>query len=445
MTIETETGQGGAGRPGEAEAVIASATGADPSADTGTGHRAFDVRAIREDFPILWQTVHGKPLVYLDNAATAQKPRAVIDAITRYYTQGNANVHRGLHELSERATASFEAGRAAVRRFLNAGEDREIVFVRGTTEAINLVAQTWGRKHVGAGDEILITAVEHHSNIVPWQLLCEQSGARLVVAPIADDGTLLLDALEKRIGPRTRLVALTHVSNTLGTVHPIERVVAMAHARGVPVLVDGAQAVPHMPVDVRALGCDFYAFSGHKLYGPTGIGVLYGRAELLEKMPPWQGGGDMIASVTFEKTTYNRIPYKFEAGTPDIAGVVGLSAAIEYVEEIGWSGIEAHEKTLMDEITAALAAVPRVTVLAAAAPRVSVTSFVVDGVHPHDVGTILDLQGVAVRAGHHCTQPLMDRLGVPATTRASLSFYNTRDEIAALVEGLGKVLEVFAR
>jgi cysteine desulfurase/selenocysteine lyase len=443
MTIGTEMDRDGAGRPGEAGAAIAAATGVDPSVDAG--HRAFDVRAIREDFPILWQTVHDRPLVYLDNAATTQKPRAVIDAITRYYTQSNANVHRGLHELSERATASYEAGRAVVRRFLNAGDDREIVFVRGTTEAINLVAQTWGRTHVGAGDEILITALEHHSNIVPWQLLCEQAGARLVVAPIADDGTLLLDELEKRMGKRTRLVALTHVSNTLGTVNPIERVVAMAHARGVPVLVDGAQAVPHMPVDVRALGCDFYAFSGHKLYGPTGIGVLYGRAERLEEMPPWQGGGDMIASVTFEKTTYNRIPYKFEAGTPDIAGVVGMSAAIEYLEEIGWSGIEAHEKTLMDEITAALQAVPRITVLAAAAPRVSVTSFVVDGVHPHDVGTILDLQGVAVRAGHHCTQPLMDRLGVPATTRASLSFYNTRDEIAALVEGLGKVLEVFAR
>jgi cysteine desulfurase/selenocysteine lyase len=443
MTIETDTGQDGAGRRGEAATAIAAAPGVEPSVDAG--HRAFDVRAIREDFPILWQTVHGKPLVYLDNAATTQKPRAVIDSITRYYTQSNANVHRGLHELSERATAAYEAGRATVRRFLNAGEDREIVFVRGTTEAINLVAQTWGRTHVRSGDEILITALEHHSNIVPWQLLCEQAGARLVVAPIADDGTLLLDALEKRLGPRTRLVALTHVSNTLGTINPIERVVAMAHARGVPVLVDGAQAVPHMPVDVRALGCDFYAFSGHKLYGPTGIGVLYGRAERLEEMPPWQGGGDMIATVTFEKTTYNRIPYKFEAGTPDIAGVVGMSAAIEYLEEIGWSGIEAHEKTLMDEITTALLAVPRVTVLAAAAPRASVTSFVVDGVHPHDVGTILDLQGVAVRAGHHCTQPLMDRLGVPATTRASLSFYNTCDEIAALVDGLGKVLEVFAR
>ena len=443
MTIGPDTGQDNVGRNAEVGAVMAADT-AGPETAGETASRVFDVRAIREDFPILWQTVHGRPLVYLDNAATTQKPRAVIDAITRYYTQSNANVHRGLHELSERATASYEAGRAAVRRFLNAGEDREIIFTRGTTEAINLVAQTWGRAHVRSGDEILITALEHHSNIVPWQLLCEQAGARLVVAPIADDGTLLLDALAARIGKRTRLVALTHVSNTLGTINPIDRVVAMAHAQGVPVLVDGAQAVPHMPVDVRALGCDFYAFSGHKLYGPTGIGALYGRAELLEEMPPWQGGGDMIASVTFEKTTYNRIPYKFEAGTPDIAGVVGLAAAIEYLEEIGWSGIEAHEKSLMEAITPALAAIPRVTVLAAAAPRVSVTSFVLDGVHPHDVGTILDLQGVAVRAGHHCTQPLMDRLGVPATTRASLSFYNTQDEIAALVEGIGKVLEVFA-
>jgi cysteine desulfurase/selenocysteine lyase len=406
---------------------------------------AFDVRAVREDFPILRRTVHDKPLVYLDNAATSQKPRAVIDAITRFYTQTNSNVHRGLHELSEQSTAAYDRARTAVRRLINAAEDREIVFVRGTTEAINLVAQTWGREKIGAGDEILVTAMEHHSNIVPWQILAGACGARLKVAPITDGGELRLDAMAELIGPRTRMVALTHVSNALGTVNPVRQVVEMAHAHGVPVLVDGAQAVPHLLVDVRALGCDFYAFSGHKLYGPTGIGVLYGRAERLEAMPPWQGGGDMISSVTFEKTTYNRIPWKFEAGTPDIAGAVGLAAAIEYLEGVGWAGIEAHEKGLLEEATRKLAAIPGVTVLAAGAPRVAVASFVVDGVHPHDVGTILDLNGVAVRAGHHCAQPLMDRLGVPATTRASFSLYNTSEEIDALVTGVRHVLEVFGR
>jgi cysteine desulfurase/selenocysteine lyase len=433
---------------------------ADVGADMGTDARraaredaggdarqpaAFDVAAVREDFPILGQIVRGRPLAYLDNAATTQKPRAVIDAISRFYTHSNANVHRGLHDLSEQATAAYERARAAARRLLNAAEDREIVFVRGTTEAINLVAQAWGRTVVGEGDEILVTEMEHHSNIVPWQLLCGERGAHLRVAPITDGGELRLDALERLIGPRTRLVALAHVSNALGTVNPVRRVVEMAHARGVPVLVDGAQAVPHMPVDVRALGCDFYALSGHKVFGPTGIGVLYGRAERLEAMPPWQGGGDMIASVSFAKTTYNRVPYRFEAGTPDIAGAIGLGAAIEYLERIGWAGIEAHEKDLLAHADRALGALPGVQVLAAGAPRVGVASFVVDGVHPHDVGTILDMHGVAVRAGHHCAQPLMDRLGVPATTRASLSFYNTHEEIDALVTGLGKVLEVFGR
>ena len=410
-----------------------------------TAPARLDVRHIREDFPILRQTVRGRPLAYLDNAASAQKPRAVVEAVSRFYTQMNSNVHRGLHELSERATAAYEKSRATVRRFLNAAEDREIVFLRGTTEAINLVANAWGSKHVGSGDEILITEMEHHSNIVPWQLLCERQGARLKVAPITDAGELRLDALERLMTPRTRLVALAHVSNALGTVNPVRRVVEMAHGRGVPVLLDGAQAVPHLPVDVRAIGCDFFAFSGHKLYGPTGIGALYGRAALLEEMPPWQGGGDMISSVTFEKTTYNRIPYKFEAGTPDIAGALGLAAAIEYLEGIGWQGIEAHEKDLLDHATRVLSALPGVRIVGTAPLKVGVVSFVVEGVHPHDVGTILDGHGVAIRAGHHCAQPLMNRLGVPATARASFSFYNTREEIDALAGGLRTVLEVFGR
>jgi len=405
----------------------------------------FDIKAVREDFPILGRTVRERPLIYLDNAATAHKPRAVIDAVTRYYTQMNSNVHRGLHELSEKATAAFERSRATVRRFINAADEREIVFVRGTTEAINLVAQAWGRAEIRGGDEILVTEMEHHSNIVPWQMLCAQAGARLRVAPIADGGTLRLDALRDLIGPRTRMVALGHVSNALGTVNPVREITRLAHERGALVLIDGAQAVPHMPVDVRDIGCDFYAFSGHKLFGPTGIGVLYGRADLLEAMSPWQGGGDMIASVSFETTTYKRPPHRFEAGTPDIAGAIGLGAAIEYLESLGWAAIEAHERDLLDYATRSVAAVPEVTVLAAGAPRVGVVSFVMEGIHPHDIGTILDMQGVAVRAGHHCAQPLMDRLGIPATARASMAFYNTRDEIDVLVAGLGKVREVFGR
>jgi len=406
----------------------------------------LDVRAIREDFPILRQTVRdGKPLAYLDNAATSQKPRAVIDAISRYYTQTNANVHRGLHELSERATAAYEGARATVRRTLGAAEDREIVFVRGTTEGINLVAQAWARPRLKAGDEILITGMEHHSDIVPWQIVCGQTGARLVVAPITDGGELDLAALDRLLGPKTRLLALAHVSNAFGTVNPVKRIVEMAHARKVPVLLDGAQAVPHLPVDVRAIGCDFYAFSGHKVYGPTGIGALYGRADLLEAMDPWQGGGDMIASVSFEKTTWNRLPWKFEAGTPDIAGAVGLAAALDYVASIGWAPIEAYETALLAEATGKVAAVPGVRVLAREAPRVSVVSFTMEGVHPHDIGTIVDLQGVAIRAGHHCAQPLMDRFGVPATARASLAFYNVGEEIDALVRGLHQVNEVFGR
>ena len=404
---------------------------------------AFDVRAIREDFPVLHQTVFGKPLVYLDNAATAQKPRAVIDAITRFYTLDNSNIHRGLHALSERATAAYEESRAKARRFLHAAEDREIIFVRGTTEAINLVAHSYGRPHLGAGDEVLITAMEHHSNIVPWQILCEEKGARLRIAAIDDDGALLLDDLERLLTPRTRILAIPHVSNALGTINPVRRIVEMAHQRDVPVLVDGAQAAPHLPIDVRELGCDFYALSGHKMFGPTGIGVLYGRADLLEAMPPYQGGGDMIASVTFEKTTYNRLPHKFEAGTPHIAGVIGLGAAIDYLEGIDAAGRMAHEDDLLKYATEKITALPRVRLIGTAREKTSVLSFVVDGVHPHDIGTILDRDGIAIRAGHHCAQPLMDRFGVPATARASLALYNTREEIDALAAGIGKVLEIF--
>jgi len=403
----------------------------------------FDVRAVREDFPILSAKVFGKPLVYLDNAATSQKPRAVIDAITHYYTTDNSNIHRGLHALSERATAAYEESRSKARAFMPAAEDREIVFVRGTTEAINLVAQSYGRPRVGPGDEVLITAMEHHSNIVPWQLLCEERGARLRVAPIDDAGDLRLDELEALITKKTRIVSVAHVSNALGTINPVRRIVEMAHRRNVPVLVDGAQAAPHLPVDVRALGCDFYALSGHKMFGPTGIGVLYGRADLLEAMPPYQGGGDMIASVTFEKTTYNRLPHKFEAGTPHIAGVIGLGAAIDYLRGIDADGRMAHETDLLDYATKVVSALPRVRLVGTAKEKTSVLSFVIDGVHPHDIGTILDRDGIAIRAGHHCAQPLMDRFGVPATARASLALYNTREEIDALAAGIRKVLEVF--
>ena len=404
---------------------------------------AFDVRAIREDFPVLHQTVFGKPLVYLDNAATAQKPRAVIDAITRFYTLDNSNIHRGLHALSERATAAYEESRAKARRFLHAAEDREIIFVRGTTEAINLVAHSYGRPHLGAGDEVLITAMEHHSNIVPWQILCEEKGARLRIAPIDDSGALRLDEFERLLTERTRIVSVPHVSNALGTINPVRRIVEMAHQREVPVLVDGAQAAPHLPIDVRELGCDFYAVSGHKMFGPTGIGLLYGRADLLEAMPPYQGGGDMIASVTFEKTTYNRLPHKFEAGTPHIAGVIGLGAAIDYLEGIDAAGRMAHEDDLLKYATEKITALPRVRLIGTAREKTSVLSFVVDGVHPHDIGTILDRDGIAIRAGHHCAQPLMDRLGVDATARASLALYNTREDIDALAAGLRRVLEVF--
>ena len=404
---------------------------------------AFDVERVRADFPILRQTVFGKPLVYLDSAATAQKPRAVIDTLTRFYEADNANIHRGLHQLSERSTAAYEETRAKVRRFLNATEDREIVFVRGTTEAINLAASSYARPHVGRHDEVLITTMEHHSNIVPWQMLCEEKGARLRVAPINDDGELLLDEFEALLGPRTRIVSVAHVSNALGTVNPIRRIVEMAHRRNIPVLVDGAQAAPHLKIDVRDLDCDFYTLSGHKLFGPTGIGVLYGKAALLEAMPPYQGGGDMIASVTFEKTIYNRLPHKFEAGTPHIAGVIGLGAAIDYLESIDPEGRAAHEQALLEHATRRLAELPRLRIVGRAKEKTGVLSFVIEGIHPHDIGTILDREGIAIRAGHHCAQPLMDRFGVPATARASFALYNTREEVGALESGIRKVLGVF--
>jgi len=404
---------------------------------------AFDVKRVREDFPILKEKVHGKPLIYLDNAATSQKPEKVIQAILRFYAHDCANVHRGVHLLSERATEVYESARRKVQRFLNAADAREIVYVRGTTEALNLVAQTFGRRHVQAGDEILITAMEHHSNIVPWQMLCEEKGATLRVAPINDRGELILEEFEKLLSARTRLAAVAHVSNALGTVNPVRQIVQMAHARGIPVLVDGAQAVPHLKVDVQELGCDFYAFSGHKVFGPTGIGALYGKLELLEAMPPFQGGGDMISSVTFEKTIYNVVPYKFEAGTPDIAEVYGLEAALDYLHHVGLGNIASYEHALLAYATEAIQQIPGVRIIGTAREKTGVISFVLDGIHAHDVGTILDREGIAVRTGHHCAQPVMDRFGVPATVRASLAFYNTKQEINALAAGIQRVKAVF--
>ena len=402
----------------------------------------LDIESIRAEFPILQSKVHGKPLVYLDNAATSQKPRFVLHAIADYYEKENANIHRGVHYLSEKATADYENVRTQVQKFLNAEKSSEIIFIRGTTEGVNLVAQTYGRKNVGAGDEILITAIEHHSNIVPWQMLCEEKGAKLRVAPINDRGELLMDEFQKALGPRTKIVAITHVSNALGTVNPVKRMVEMAHARNIPVLVDGAQAVPHLAVDVQALDCDFYAFSGHKVYGPTGIGVLYGKAKLLEAMPPYQGGGDMISSVTFEKTTYNKLPYKFEAGTPDIAGVIGLGAALEWVADVGLDAIAAHEHDLLTYATEKVSAIPGVRVIGTAVEKAGVLSFVLEDIHPHDVGTILDQEGIAIRTGHHCSQPVMDRFCIPATARASFAIYNTRADIDALANGIQRVREV---
>jgi len=404
---------------------------------------AYDVESIRRDFPILSLQVYGKPLVYLDNAASAQKPASVIEAEREVYERCYANIHRGVHYLSVHATDAYDASREKARAFLNAAETHEIVFVRGTTEAVNLVAQTWGRANVRAGDEILITALEHHSNIVPWQMLCEEKGARLAVAPILDSGEVDIEALARLLTPRTRMVSIAHLSNALGTVLPVARIVELSHAAGALVFVDGAQAVPRMPVDVRALGVDFYAFSSHKIYGPTGVGVLYGRAEILDAMPPYQGGGDMIRSVTFEKTTYNSLPYKFEAGTPNIAGGIAFGAALDYVTRVGLSRIEAHEHDLLAYATESLSAIPELRIVGTAREKAGVLSFVLDGVHPHDIGTVLDREGIAVRTGHHCAQPVMDRFGLPATARASFGLYNTREEVDALAGGIRTVLRMF--
>jgi cysteine desulfurase/selenocysteine lyase len=404
----------------------------------------LDLAKIRADFPILAERINGKPLVYLDNGATSQKPQVVIDAIANYYEHLNANIHRGVHTLSVRATEAHDAARQTVKQFVNAADTCEIIFVRGATEAINLVAQTYGRVHVGAGDEVLITAMEHHSNIVPWQILCEEKGAHLKVAPIDDRGELLLDEFASLIGPRTKIIAVTHVSNALGTVTPLREMIDLAHRQGVPVLVDGAQAVPHFAVDVQALDCDFYAFSGHKVYGPTGIGVLYGKRALLNAMPPYQGGGDMISSVTFAKTTYNDLPFKFEAGTPDIAGAIALGAALNYIGNLGMDKIAAHESRLLAYATDTVGAIPGIRLIGTARERAGVLSFLLDNVHPHDLGTILDREGIAIRTGHHCAQPVMERFGIPATARASFAVYNTKDEVDALVAGIRVAREVFA-
>lgn len=403
----------------------------------------LDVEKIRQDFPVLKQTIHGKPLVYLDNAATSQKPRSVIEAITHFYEVDCANIHRGVHELSQRSTAKYEETRAKVKKFLNAKSKHEIIFVRGTTEGINLVTYSWGRKHIQPGDEIIIAGLEHHSNIVPWQMLCEEKGGRLRVIPINERGELILEEYEKLLGPRTKMVAIGHVSNALGTINPVRQIIEMAHKAGALALVDGAQATPHMKVDVQALDADFYAFSGHKVCGPTGIGVLYGKSRILNSMPPYQGGGDMIRTVTFEKTTYNDLPYKFEAGTPDIAGGIGLGAAIDYLMHIGMDKIAAYEHELLLYGTEALEQIPGLRIIGTAKEKAAVLSFVMEGIHPHDIGTVLDRQGIAVRTGHHCAQPVMDTFQIPATTRASLAFYNTVGEIDALVAGLGKVRELF--
>ncbi|HXG63220.1 MAG TPA: cysteine desulfurase [Planctomycetota bacterium] len=413
------------------------------SAPVARSAPAYDVERIRRDFPILATRVRGKPLVYLDNAATTQKPRPVLEAVSRYYTSMNANIHRGVHYLSELGTRAYEDARARVARFLGTPDPREIVFVRGATEAINLVAHSFGRAFLREGDEILVTRLEHHSNIVPWQILREEKGIVLRVVPIDDRGELILEDFERMLTPRTKLVSVAHVSNALGTILPVARIVRTARERGIPVLVDGAQAVAHLPVNVRDLGCDFYVFSGHKLYGPTGVGVLWARAEHLERMPPYQGGGEMILSVSFERTEYNRIPHKFEAGTPHIEGVVGLAPALDYLAGLGLEAIGAHERDLLEYATEALSEIPGLRLLGTAREKSGVISFTLDGVHPHDVGTILDQEGVAIRTGHHCAQPVMERFGVPATARASFGLYNTRAEVDALVAALRKVRAVF--
>jgi cysteine desulfurase/selenocysteine lyase len=404
---------------------------------------ALDVEAVRRQFPVLQTIVHGKPLVYLDSAASAQKPQAVIDAEREVYEHYYANIHRGVHKLSVLATDAYEKARARVQRFLGAPEAREIVLLRGATEAINLVAQTYGRKHVGSGDEVLITGLEHHSNIVPWQMLCEEKGATVQAAPIDDAGVVDMAAFERLLGPRTRIVSVSHVSNALGTVNPVKRMTELAHAAGAVVMVDGAQAAPHAPIDVQEIGCDFYTFSGHKVYGPSGVGALWGRAGLLEAMPPWQGGGDMITTVTLEKSTWAEIPAKFEAGTPNIAGAIALGAALEWVEAVGLEAIAAHEDEMLRYGTELLSAIPGLRLIGTAPRKAGVLSFVLEGIHPHDIGTILDYEGVAIRTGHHCAQPVMDRYGVPATARASLACFNNREDLDVLARGIGKVQEMF--
>ncbi len=404
----------------------------------------FEVERIRGEFPILHQKVHGKPLVYLDNAATTQKPMRVINAINDYYRQDNANVHRGVHALSERATAAYEQARETLRGLVNAASTREIVFTRGATESINLVAASWGRSNIGAGDEVLISEMEHHSDIVPWQLLCEQTGARLVVAPITEAGELDMHAFAERLGPRTKLVGIVHLSNSLGTINPVKKIIEMAHAEGAKVLLDGAQALAHLQVDVQVLDCDFYVSSAHKMYGPTGIGLLYGKQELLDAMPPYQGGGDMISYVTFEKTAYNELPYKFEAGTPNIAGAIGFGAAVDWLRDTGIEAIAAHEQKVLAYATAEAEAFEGLRIIGRAGHKATVLSFTLAGIHPHDLGTILDREGVAVRAGHHCTMPVMQHFHVPATTRASFAAYNTMAEVDALFAALAKARDLFA-
>ncbi len=411
--------------------------------EPSTGVKKFDVEAIRKDFPILEEQVYGKPLTYLDNAATTQKPRAVIDTLTQFYSKENANIHRGIFCLSEQATKRYKSARHRVQEFIHARSDKEILFVRGTTEAINLVAHCYGRAFLRKGDEVLITGMEHHSNIVPWQMLAEQTGIRLKVAPINDEGELILEEFKKLLTQKVKFVSVTHVSNALGTINPVKELARLAHEKGAVVLVDGAQAVAHTAVDVQDIDCDFYAFSGHKLLGPTGIGVLYGKKELLEKMPPYQGGGDMIRTVTFEKTTYNDLPYKFEAGTPHIAGVIGLGAAIDYIRSVGLDRIEAYEQELLAYGTEKILQVPGLRLIGTARKKSAILSFVIGEAHAHDIGTILDRQGIAIRAGHHCAMPVMQRFNVPATTRASLAFYNTKEEIGRLVAALHEVTEVF--
>jgi cysteine desulfurase / selenocysteine lyase len=437
MRPETRSAERGAG---SSTAVV---TDEELRAPSSALPAPLDVTRVRADFPILARKIRGKRLVYLDNAATTQKPQAVIDRIVRYYTEENSNVHRGVHHLSEVATAAYESARATVKKFIHARDEKEIVFTRGTTEAINLVAQAWGRANVGAGDEVLITAIEHHSNIVPWQMLCAEKAATLRVAPVNDAGDVLLDEFAALLNERTKIVAIGHASNALGTINPIKQMIAMAHDAGAIVIVDGAQGVPHLPIDVQDLGCEFYAFSGHKVYAPTGIGVLYGKEAMLDAMPPWQGGGDMILSVSFEKTTYNALPYKFEAGTPNIEGVIGLAAALDYMSAIGIDAIAAHEHDLERYATRRLLEIDGLKIIGTAKAKASVISFTLEGVHPHDIGTILDQEGIAIRTGHHCAQPIMLRFNIPATGRASFGMYNTREEADALVSGLKRVIEVF--